>query len=124
MGRNGNWSSRRGYWLKNSDLSWGSGDVIQCVHRKIILAESGKWFGRQRWPILGTHYMFVEEMNVTQQLLCPVYVLVLLGSGELVVDKTDTLNGLIMIIHLKDDETWTLGGSSGRGRKGWICGIL
>ena len=74
--------------------------------------------------LVSTHYMFVEEMNVTQQLLCPIYVLVLLGSGELVVDKTDTLNGLIMIIHLKDDETWTLGGSSGHGRKGWICGIL
>lgn len=99
--------------------------MIQFVYRKIILAESGKRFGRQRWPILGIHYMFVEEMNVTQQLLCTVYVLVLLlGSGGLVVNKTDTLNGLLMIIHLKDSETWTLGGSSGHGRKGWICGIL
>ena len=52
--------------------------MIQFVYRKIILAESGKWFGRQRWPILGTHYVFVEEMNGTQQLLCTVYVLVLL----------------------------------------------
>ena len=69
--------------------------------------------------------MFVEEMNVTQQLLCTIYILVLLlGSGGLVVNKTDTLNGLLMIIHLNDGETWTLGGSSGHGRKGWICGIL
>lgn len=26
--------------------------------------------------------------------------------------------------HLKDDETWTLGGGGKLGRKGWICGIL
>lgn len=26
--------------------------------------------------------------------------------------------------HLKDDETWTLGGGGKLGRKGWICEIL
>lgn len=31
---------------------------------------------------------------------------------------------VIMMVRLKDGETWTLSGSSGFGRKGWICGSL